>query len=113
MPWKRQKGRTHNEWFRPVSRGNRKSCTNCRARLGPGESIWCCGAYVRVKWRNQFDCCKECWPGWAARLVAHERDCPEHCSINLVAYHTSLPDWMTLAAARTAPARTTDTTAKE
>jgi hypothetical protein len=85
--------------MRPVARGNRKSCSNCHVRLEEGESIWTCGAYIWAKWNRQFDCCKACWPRWAARLNEHARDCPDNCTVVLVPYHCVLPAWMVLTEA--------------
>lgn len=79
-----------------MQRNNRKSCTNCHEKLEEGESIYCMGQYRYAKWRNEFDFCKKCWPAWAERLIAHERDCPENCAIELVPKSCGRPAWMTL-----------------
>lgn len=88
------KERVHREWFRPVERGGRKSCPNCKAKLEPGESIWAWGEYIRAKWHTVQDVCKTCWPTVRVKLLAHKKDCG--CVFILVPYHSALPDWMTL-----------------
>ena len=92
-----KKPRIHNEWFRPVQRGNRKSCPNCHAKLEPGEQVWYWGEYVNAKWRNVQDICKNCWPGIVPKLLEHERQCPDNCTITLVGYGGyGLPSWLKL-----------------
>lgn len=87
--------RSHNEWFRPVSLGGRKSCPSCPAKLGPGESVWSWGEYVNGKWRTVDHFCRECFPrNVRRRLSGHTDTCG--CEVNLVGYHTSLPAWLTL-----------------
>lgn len=88
--------RVHNEWFRQVDRGGRKSCPSCRAKLEPGEKIWSWGEYLRAKWHSVKDVCKNCWPEVRKRLLAHEKDCPENCTIELCGRGDQLPHWMTL-----------------
>lgn len=95
------KQRTHNEYFRPVFLGGRKSCPECRARLGPGESIWSHGEYVRARWRTVGNFCKECWPAVRTRLLAHKKECG--CAFALKGYHCGLPAWLTLSEACVAP----------
>lgn len=88
------KQRTHNEWFRPVQRGGRKSCPTCKVKLEPGERIWCWGEYVHGKWHNVQDVCKACFPDILPKLKEHEDECG--CTFELVAYCESLPEWLTL-----------------
>ena len=88
------KYRTHREWFRPVERKKRKSCPSCKAKLEPGEWIWCWGEYVYGKWRNVKDVCKACWPSVREELNQHGRSCG--CVIELTPYHATLPKWLTL-----------------
>lgn len=88
------KVRQHNEWFRTVSLGGRKSCPNCRAKLN-GGSIWVWGEYIRAKWHNVKYFCQSCYETEVkAPLENHAGDCG--CQINMVGYHTNLPDWLTL-----------------
>lgn len=92
---RKMKVRTHNEWFRPVSLGNRKSCPTCCLKLLPEESVWSWGEYVRAKWRTVAYFCKQCFESRVRTpLVAHGGDCG--CEINLVGYHCKLPDWLAL-----------------
>lgn len=89
------KTRQHNEWFRTVSLGGRKSCPTCKCKLEAGESIWTWGEYIRAKWRNIGHFCKHCWEREVAgRLRDHTSDCG--CTVNLVMYHAIRPDWMIL-----------------
>ena len=101
---RKQKQREHNEWFRPVSLGNRKSCPSCKRKLpivpvGLGltarEQVWSWGEYVNAKWRTVDYFCQECFrENVAAKLLAHTGDCG--CTINLIGYRCELPDWLTL-----------------
>jgi hypothetical protein len=90
------KQRVHREWFRPVSRGGRKSCPSCHERLLPGEYIWSLGNYVRAKWRSVKDVCKACWPKVREELLQHEAACPANCTIELRGRGANLPAWMHL-----------------
>ena len=90
------KVREHNEYFRTVSLGKRKTCPSCKAKLALGESIWSWGEYVRAKWRTVDYFCKECFNSAVrSRLLNHAKDCG--CKVNLVGYGgTKLPPWLTL-----------------
>jgi len=88
------KQRTHNEWFRSVLLGGRKSCPHCKAKLGRGESVWSWGEYHNAKWRTVRHFCKECWGDIASRLNAHTGDCG--CSVTLVVKDSIRPNWLTL-----------------
>lgn len=89
------KTRSHNEWFRTVSLGGRKTCPCCRERLEPGESIWSWGQYVHGIWRTVKHFCKNCYEkGVREQLIDHADDCG--CEINLVGRHGPLPEWLTL-----------------
>lgn len=93
----RPKVRSHNEWFRPVSCGNRKSCPRCSAKL-LGESIWSWGEYAIGKWRTVKHFCQRCFAEAVLKpLLGHAGDCG--CTIELVGYHCSLPAWLSLGAA--------------
>lgn len=91
-----KKQRIHNEWFRPVSLGNRKSCPECHAKLSGAESVWSWGEHVRAKWRTVKHFCKECYPkNVQALLVDHRKDCG--CEFELIGYlRIPLPGWLTL-----------------
>lgn len=87
--------RNHNEWFRTVSLGGRKSCPTCREKLEPGESIWTWGEYVCAKWRNVKHFCKLCFSEQVQKpLLAHAGDCG--CSITLQIKDWERPAWLTL-----------------
>lgn len=90
------KPRVHNEWFRSVSLGNRKSCPSCGDKLEPGEKVWSWGEYVRAKWRTVMHFCKHCYEkSVCAPLLAHAGPCG--CKIELVAYGGErLPEWLVL-----------------
>lgn len=91
------KQREHNEYFRRVSMGGRKSCPGCLAKLEPGESIWSWGQYVRVKWNTVMHFCKGCFKDRVRDdLVGHTDTCG--CTVNLIMYQGgSRPAWLTLA----------------
>lgn len=91
---KKPKQRVHREWLRVVSRGNRKSCPTCKAKLEPGEWIWSWGEYRYGKFRAIRDVCKTCWPNLAADLTDHTAECG--CAVELVARGASKPAWMNL-----------------
>ncbi len=77
-----------------MSRGNRKSCTNCKAKLEPGANLFSWGEYKYAKFRHIKDVCKACWPELAKRLQEHKGDCG--CEFELVACGASKPEWMKL-----------------
>lgn len=87
--------RTHNEYFRSVQAGGRKSCPSCKAKLSFGELIWSWGEYVVGKWRTVTHFCHGCWPEHQAKLTAHRAECG--CNFVLVGYQgEQLPTWLTL-----------------
>lgn len=88
-----KKPRVHNEWFRTVGLGGRKTCPNCRALIEPGEKIWSWGEYVRAKWRTVMHFCKNCYGSHVkAPLFDHTKDCG--CTVELVGYGgETLPQW--------------------
>lgn len=89
------KNRVHNEWFRPVSCGGRKSCPNCKAKLAPGESIWSWGNYVIAKWRTIMHFCKDCFPNDVAKkLTDHTDECG--CSVQFITKGAPRPEWLTV-----------------
>ena len=88
--------RSHNEWFRPVSLSNRKSCPCCKTKLQPNESIWSWGEYHNAKWRTVKYFCQSCFPKEVKEpLLSHGNKCG--CDISLVARSEPLPEWLTLA----------------
>lgn len=87
--------RSHNEYFRTVSLGNRKSCASCKAKLPIGEVIWSWGEYANAKWHTVDYFCVACFPQIKAKLVDHADDCG--CHFNLIGYGgQKLPNWLTL-----------------
>ena len=92
---KKAKVRSHNEHFRQVSLGNRKSCPTCRCKLAENESVWSWGEYVRAKWHTVKHFCRECFEEEVrVPLLGHAGDCG--CNIVLCGYHGKLPEWLTL-----------------
>lgn len=92
------KARSHNEWFRTVELGGRKSCPECRAKLEAGEWIWSWGEYVRAKFHRIRYVCKACWPDVRDRLNSHTADCG--CTVDIVCRGAPRPPWMTLEEAK-------------
>lgn len=89
------KQRNHNEWFRKVSLGNRKSCPTCRAKIEQGESIWSWGEYIRAKWCTVKHFCKKCYDAEVRQpLLAHSGPCG--CTITLQIREHEKPEWLTL-----------------
>jgi uncharacterized protein (DUF983 family) len=90
------KQRTHNEWFRTVSLGKRKSCPNCKQKLDKGESIWSWGNYISGKWHTVLHFCTECFVEKCKQeLLKHRDECG--CGIELVGYQgEELPEWLNL-----------------
>lgn len=91
--------RVHNEYFRTVSLGHRKSCPSCYSKLGTDESIWSWGAYSAGRWYTVQHFCQSCWSAGyntpRERLAAHKKVCG--CTINLIGYWgTQLPAWLIL-----------------
>lgn len=91
----RIKTRVHNEWFRTVSMGMRKSCPSCHSKL-KGEAIWSWGEYHNGKWRTVKHFCRGCFPiEVAVPLKQHNSECG--CNISLVGKSTTLPEWLTIS----------------
>lgn len=90
------KQRTHNEWFRTVSLGKRKSCPSCKQKLDKGESIWSWGNYISGKWHTVLHFCKECYGEKCKQeLFSHRTECG--CDFELVGYSgETLPEWLNL-----------------
>lgn len=85
----------HNEYFRTVLLGNRKSCPTCKLKLHSGEKIWSWGEYQRGKWYTVEHFCSQCFYEVKARLLYHSNQC--RCSYNLQGYSgEKLPVWLTL-----------------
>ena len=84
----------HNEHFRTVSLGNRKSCPNCYAKLN-GRSIFSWGEYVCASWRTVMHFCEDCFEeNVQGPLVDHAEPCG--CKIQLVSHCGPLPEWLKL-----------------
>lgn len=90
-----KKPRVHNEWFATVSYGGRKSCINCHAKFASGEQQWTWGEYVRARWHTVARFCRNCFEKEVRiPLLAHLGPCG--CTVNLIARHGALPNWLTL-----------------
>ena len=88
------KQRNHNEWFRIVSLGNRKSCPTCKTKLGD-EAIWSWGEYVNAKWRTVAYFCRQCFADQVkGKLNNHTGDCG--CKVTLRSYRGALPEWLAI-----------------
>lgn len=87
------KQRSHNEYFKVVSLGHRKSCPTCHAKLGENEHVWSWGEYVRANWRTVKYFCKECFHKEVVSLLL-EHSCSCHCVINLVVRERDVPEWL-------------------
>jgi hypothetical protein len=87
----------HNEYFRTVALGGRKSCPSCHSRLERGEQVWSWGEYQRAKWYTVQHFCKQCWMEVENKLSVHAFQC--RCTFQLVGYRGErLPDWLCLEA---------------
>jgi hypothetical protein len=85
----------HNEYFRSVRLGGRRSCPCCHSKLRSGEQIWSWGEYVRGKWYTVQHFCQQCWGEVENRLQGHAFQC--RCSFQLVGYGgEQLPAWLSL-----------------
>jgi len=90
------KVRQHNEWFRSISLGGRKSCPCCKTKLELGESIWSWGEYHNAKWRTIKHFCSACYATEVRDLlIKHTDGCG--CTINLVIKDSIKPAWLTLS----------------
>jgi len=91
-----RRNRLHNEWFRTVSLGGRKSCPCCKAKLQEGEHIWSWGEYLHGKWRTVKHFCKECFVEEVREpLLKHQAECG--CGIAVVCTGWEMqPEWLTL-----------------
>jgi hypothetical protein len=88
------KQRTHNEYFRQVSLGNRKTCPCCKQRLN-GKPIWSWGNYINAKWHTVQHFCERCYPEVRERLQLHQAECG--CDFQFIGYQgVKLPSWLTL-----------------
>ena len=89
------KPKVHNEYFRTVVLGGRKSCPYCKAKLEQGVSIWSWGEYVRAKWYTVRYLCKACYPSAKELLLSHSKGVCQ-CTIVLHGYRSQLPAWLSL-----------------
>lgn len=83
-----------NLWFRSVSRGNRKSCPECRSPLAAGEVIWAWGEYTNGKRRNIKDFCKKCFHNVLA--LANRREDVADRGLEINTSGEKRPPWMSL-----------------
>lgn len=85
----------HSEYFTPVARGNRKSCSNCYAPLN-GEQIYSWFEYHNVRRYHIKDCCSICFEKEIKpALIQHAKDCPKKCTFELRVKDVSvLPSWL-------------------
>lgn len=90
--------RLHNEHFRSVSLGGRKSCPNCKCKLEPGEKIWSWGEYRYAKWRTVMHFCKKCFVTDVQRpLNDHTDGCGCTVVLNVrLDFHETRPAWLKL-----------------
>lgn len=86
--------RIHNEYFRPVSLNNRKSCPTCHIKLASTESIWSWGEYISATWRTVTYFCRSCYKQQVySALVSHSNPCK--CTIVLNMYRgEARPEWL-------------------
>ena len=86
--------RQHNEYFRSVSLGGRKSCPTCYTPLEAGESVWSWGEYLYGKWRTVKHFCKTCAQQAVVQpLTQHAGPCG--CVIGLKMYRgEQRPGWL-------------------
>jgi hypothetical protein len=85
----------HNEWFRTVRLGGRKSCPTCGLKLGCKEAVWSWGEYHVGKWRTVKHFCRKCYKDEVQTpLVRHAGPCG--CKIQLVGRGQVLPHWLRL-----------------
>lgn len=94
------KQRVHNEHFRVVLLGGRKSCPMCKQKLEEGEHIWSWGEYHIARWNTVRYLCKNCWSDVAEHLSRHTDECG--CSVVLVIHSNQRPEWLRLE--KTCPA---------
>lgn len=88
------KQHVHREYFREVLRGNRKSCPHCHIKLQQGESIYSWFEYSNIRKYAIQDFCVNCWDEVRKRLKDHSKGFG--CTFELVGYHCTLPQWLTL-----------------
>jgi len=90
--------RTHNEFFSPVSLGNRKSCPTCGEKLKLGESPWAWYEYVRVQKRLVMYFCRSCFTtSVVPRLREHAAGCGCVFSLQVqIGFNQQKPEWLTL-----------------
>lgn len=87
------KVRSHNEWFRVVSLGNRKSCPTCHDKLTDGESVWSWGEYHNARWYTVKHFCSQCFVAEVLSLLEqHVKPC--HCTIVLQCRESNRPEWL-------------------
>lgn len=86
--------RNHNEYFRIVSLGGRKSCPTCKSKLADGQRIWSWGNYIYGRWHTVKHFCRECFEEQVREpLIDHADDCG--CSITIICRDYQ-PSWLTL-----------------
>jgi hypothetical protein len=72
---KQKKIRHHNEFFRSIALGNRKSCPTCHVRLD-GYPILSWGEYQHARWYTVSHFCRACIkPSVLDRLASHAGPC--------------------------------------
>jgi hypothetical protein len=86
--------RVHNEWFRPVSLGGRKSCPNCHTKTA---DLWSWGEYSNARWYTVMHFCRHCFEEEVTpRLLAHAKPCGCTFVLNIVGlgWHQQCPNWL-------------------
>lgn len=89
------KTKVHNEWFRPISLGNTKSCPSCKTKLEEQEKIWSWGEYIYGKFNCITHFCKNCFRRRVVSLIlGHTDGCG--CKIQINTMGNVKPDWLSL-----------------
>lgn len=90
------KQKMHNEWFRSVYLGGRKSCPRCGAKHDPlgTDHLWSWGEYHHARWYTIMHFCKACFATEVIpTLHAHVATCG--CTLALQVQGVR-PEWLTL-----------------
>jgi hypothetical protein len=90
------KVKVHNEWFRPIKLGNRKSCPTCKYRT---TKFYSWGEYHAIRWYTVKHFCEHCFNEQVKKPLLKHAD-PCGCDIQLQwrgdFYTPRKPTWLTL-----------------